>query len=119
MCTICFWQNVALGELFSGGSLSLRADSSERPKLPGYDSRLNLVLVELRVCGCSCCISLAFVSRSSLCLVFLFFFLLRVILRVSVKNEKILVIISLHFYQKKKVRYVLMIKLCYFDIYVS
>ena len=30
------------GELFSGGSLSLRADSSERPKLPGSDSRLNL-----------------------------------------------------------------------------
>ncbi|KAF3588561.1 hypothetical protein F2Q69_00028108 [Brassica cretica] len=30
------------GELFSDGSLSLRADSSGRPKLPGSDSRLNL-----------------------------------------------------------------------------
>lgn len=32
-----------LGKLFSDGPLSLRADSSGRPKLPGSDSRLNLV----------------------------------------------------------------------------
>ncbi|KAG2248323.1 hypothetical protein Bca52824_087951 [Brassica carinata] len=30
------------GDLFSGGSLSLKADSWGRPKLPGSDSRLNL-----------------------------------------------------------------------------
>ncbi|KAL0662574.1 hypothetical protein Bca4012_099411 [Brassica carinata] len=33
----------ALGELFSDEPLSLRADSLGRPKLPGSDSRLNLV----------------------------------------------------------------------------
>ncbi|KAG2281124.1 hypothetical protein Bca4012_049583 [Brassica carinata] len=30
------------GKMFPGGLLSLRADSSGRPKLPGSDSRLNL-----------------------------------------------------------------------------
>ena len=40
-----------LGELFSGGPLSLRADSSGRPKLPGSDSRLNLV----HLFAASCC----------------------------------------------------------------
>ncbi|WZZ38014.1 hypothetical protein YC2023_034273 [Brassica napus] len=50
-----------LGELFSDGPLSLRVDSSERPKLPSFDSRLNLVhlfgqvdgadLVVSRSCG--------------------------------------------------------------------
>lgn len=32
-----------LGELFLDGPLSLRVDSSGRPKLPGFDFRLNLV----------------------------------------------------------------------------
>ncbi|KAG2273528.1 hypothetical protein Bca4012_045772 [Brassica carinata] len=32
-----------LSNLFSDGPLSLRADSSGKPKLPGFDSRLNLV----------------------------------------------------------------------------
>ena len=38
---VCRYYEV-FGELFLGESLSLRADSSGRPKLPGSDSRLNL-----------------------------------------------------------------------------
>ncbi|KAG5377610.1 hypothetical protein IGI04_025452, partial [Brassica rapa subsp. trilocularis] len=75
------WCFEALAELFSGGPLSLIADSSGRPKLPGSDSRLNLVhlfaascwcgLVEPRDCGASSCVCLAFHNFIE----FVFFFL--------------------------------------------
>ncbi|KAG5411634.1 hypothetical protein IGI04_007953 [Brassica rapa subsp. trilocularis] len=42
----------AIGELFLGGSLSLRADSSGSPKLSGSGSRLNLVHLFAASCWC-------------------------------------------------------------------
>ena len=82
--------------LFSDGSLSLRADLSGRPKLPGSDSRLNLVHLFAASCWCGLFVSetaVVVVCLSGFCFyiesLFSFFscFLLRVILCNSVKND--------------------------------